>query len=81
MLKIDRNTGRTKTGPLEVSSGACLTCQLFYAGTDSDLFAKGCLKSFLNAKVKSLMIKCITHGFRCDGHLSVQSASLYSAVL
>ena len=55
-------------GQFEVSSGASLTCQLLHAGTDSDLFAKGCLKSFLNAKVKSLMIKCINQGFRSDGH-------------
>ena len=29
---------------------------------------KGCLKSFLNAKVRSLMIKCINHSFQSDGH-------------
>ena len=65
VLKIDRDTGKTKTGSLEVSSHASLACRLF-CYSDSDLFKK--FFFFFNAKVKSRMIKCINYGFRSDGH-------------
>ena len=33
------------------------------------IFSKnGCLKAFLNAQVKSLMLKCTSHGFQSDRH-------------
>ena len=68
VLKIDCNTGRTKTGPLEVLSHASLACRLFYV-TLIQICSKRCLfVFFFNAKVKSPMIKCINHGFRSDGH-------------
>ena len=70
MLKIDRNTGRTKTGPLEVSSHASLACRLFYV-TLIQICSKRVVYFFIfffNAKVKSQMIKCINHGFRSDGY-------------
>ena len=44
-----------------------LACRLF-CYSDSALLKKVSLKSFLNAKVKSLTIKCINHGFRSNGH-------------
>ena len=67
MLKIDGNTGRTqdRTARGFVTCLAHLSIILCYS--DSHVFKKGCLKSFLNAKVKSLMIKCINQGFRSDG--------------
>ena len=67
MLKIDRNTGRTQdwTARGFVTCLARLSIILCYS--DSHLFKKGCLKSFLKAKVKSPMLKCINHGFRSDG--------------
>ena len=69
VLKIDRNTGRTKTGPLEVSSHALACLSIILCYSDSDLFKKGCLFIyFFNAKMKSPMIKCINHGFRSNGH-------------
>ena len=68
VLKIDRNTGRTRdwTARGFVTCPARLSIILCYS--DSALFKKGCLKAFLNAKVKSPMIKCINQGFRSDGH-------------
>ena len=72
MLQIDRNTGRTQdwTARSFVTCLARLSIILCYS--DSALFKKGCLKSFLKAKVKSPIIKCINHGF--------QSAAIVSAV-
>ena len=67
VLKIDRNTGRTQdwTARGFVTCLARLSIILCYS--DSALFKKGCLISFLNAKVKSPMIKCIHCGhFQCS---------------
>ena len=68
LKKIDRNTGRTQDWIARgfVTCLARLSIILCYS--DSDLSEKGCLKSFLKAKVKSPMIKCINLGFRSDGH-------------
>ena len=80
VIKVDRNTGRTQdwTARSFVICPACLLIILCYS--DSDLFKKGCLKSFLTAKVKSLMIKCINHGFRSDRVSAVGLAVLCCVV-
>ena len=68
VLKIDRNTGRTQ----DWTAWGFVTClarlSIILCYSDSALFKRGCLKSFLTAKVKSPMIKCINHGFRSDRH-------------
>ena len=68
VLKIDLNTGRTQDWTAQgfVTCLPRLSVILYYS--DSALFKKGCLKAFLNEKVKSPMIKCINQGFRSNGH-------------
>ena len=80
VLKIDRNTGRTQ----DWTTRGFITCltrlSIILCYSDSALFKKGCLKAFLNAIVKSLMIKCINHGFRSNRVSAVGLAVLCCVV-
>ena len=73
MLKIDCNTGRTQdwTARAFITCLARLSiilCYDWFRFVYKRLFKRYCLKSFLNAKVSSPMIECISHSFRSDGH-------------
>ena len=68
VLKIDRNTGRTQDWTARGFVICFARPSIISCYADLALFKKGCLKSFLTAKMKSPMIKCINHGFRSDHH-------------